>query len=200
MPTTPRRVLVVEDDESMREALERLLGVAGFEPVAYASAEALLAAGLAEDAACVVSDLRLPAMSGLELLAALRARGWRAPLDPDHGVRRAGPRRGGDAARRGRATSSSRSTAPRCSRPSGRPSSDSRRRDDRPAAPRHRASSKKGRSTMRHTVDPRRAARVGAALLALGDGAGRRPDEAQHPDHLGRRHRLVQRQRLQPWA
>jgi FixJ family two-component response regulator len=80
MATTPRKVLVVEDDTSMREAVERILGLAGFEPRAYASAEALLAAGTAEGAACVVSDLRLPAMSGLELLAALRARGFRAPL------------------------------------------------------------------------------------------------------------------------
>ena len=77
---TPRRVLVVEDDESLRGALERLLGLAGFSVVAYGSAEALLSEGAGESAACVVSDLRLPAMSGLELLAALRAHGWRAPL------------------------------------------------------------------------------------------------------------------------
>ena len=77
---TPRRVLVVEDDESLRGALERLLGLAGFSVVAYASAEAVMAGGLAEGAACVVCDLRLPGMSGLELLAALSARGCRAPL------------------------------------------------------------------------------------------------------------------------
>lgn len=77
---TPRRVLLVEDDESLRGALERLLGLAGFSAVAYGSAEALVAGGLADGAACVVSDLRLPGMSGLELLAALRARGGRAPL------------------------------------------------------------------------------------------------------------------------
>jgi FixJ family two-component response regulator len=80
MATTPQKVLVVEDDASMREAVERILGLAGFEPRTYVSAEALLAAGAAEGAACVVSDLRLPAMSGLELLVALRARGFRAPL------------------------------------------------------------------------------------------------------------------------
>ena len=73
-------MLVVEDDESLRGALERLLGLAGFPAVVYGSAEELLAAGSAEDAACVVSDLRLPALSGLDLLAALRARGSRAPL------------------------------------------------------------------------------------------------------------------------
>ena len=74
------KVLVIEDDESMREAIERLLGAAGFECAAYGSAETMLAAGAGLDAACVVSDLRLPAMSGLELIAELRARGSKAPM------------------------------------------------------------------------------------------------------------------------
>ena len=74
------RVLVVEDDGSMREAIERLLAAAGFEAVAYVSAESLLADDAAHDRGCVISDLRLPGMSGLDLLAELRARGWRAPL------------------------------------------------------------------------------------------------------------------------
>ena len=76
----PPRVLVVEDDESLRGALERLLRLAGFSAAAYASAEAVLAGGLVGGAACVVCDLRLPGMSGLELLAVLRAQGWRTPL------------------------------------------------------------------------------------------------------------------------
>ena len=75
-----RKVLVVEDDLSMREAIDRLLGAAGFDSAAYASAEALLEGGGGECAACVVSDLRLPAMSGLELLADMRVRGWQSPL------------------------------------------------------------------------------------------------------------------------
>ena len=92
-------MLVVEDDESMRGALERLLVAAGFEPTVYASAEALLAAGAGERAVCVVSDLRLPAMSGLELLAELRARGASVPLVliPGHdapGLREDAMRRG----------------------------------------------------------------------------------------------------------
>jgi FixJ family two-component response regulator len=74
------KVIVVEDDDSMREAIERLLDAAGFECSAYASAEALLACDRCEGVACVVSDLRLPAMSGLDLLAQLRARGERMPL------------------------------------------------------------------------------------------------------------------------
>ncbi|MFN7990254.1 MAG: response regulator [Thermoanaerobaculia bacterium] len=75
-----RMIAVVEDDASMRHAVERLLLAAGREPVAYESAEALLSAGESASVACVVSDLRLPAMSGLELLAEMRGRGWTAPL------------------------------------------------------------------------------------------------------------------------
>jgi FixJ family two-component response regulator len=70
---------VAEDDESMREAILRLLGAAGFHAAAYTSAEALLAGG-GVDAACVVADLRLPAMSGLELIPVLRMQGCRAPV------------------------------------------------------------------------------------------------------------------------
>jgi two-component system response regulator FixJ len=73
-------VLVVEDDDSMREAIERLLDAAGFGCAAYASADALLARGVDEDSACVISDQRLPGMSGLELLATLRQRNISLPF------------------------------------------------------------------------------------------------------------------------
>ncbi len=73
-------LLVVEDDDSMRGAIERLLNAAGFGCTAYASADALLARGVDEDAVCVISDLRLPGMSGLDLLAALRERGNAVPF------------------------------------------------------------------------------------------------------------------------
>jgi len=75
-----RRVLVIEDDEGMREAIESLLNAAGYATTAYASAEALLAAGTPGDARCIVSDVRLPAMSGLELIAELRKRGACPPV------------------------------------------------------------------------------------------------------------------------
>jgi len=80
MKASGPKVLLVEDDDSMREAIERLLGAAGFECATYASAEAMLADSADVDAACVVSDLKLPAMSGLELMAELRSRGWKSPL------------------------------------------------------------------------------------------------------------------------
>jgi len=73
-------VLVVEDDDSMREAIARLLNAAGFATATYASADELLAVGPLASDACVISDLKLPGMSGLELLAALRARAWWRPL------------------------------------------------------------------------------------------------------------------------
>ena len=74
------KVFVVDDDDSMREAIARLLGAAGYSHGSFASAEDFLASDAIEDTACVVSDLRLPGMSGLALLAELRARGVRAPL------------------------------------------------------------------------------------------------------------------------
>jgi FixJ family two-component response regulator len=75
-----RRVLVVDDDDGMREAIESLLDAAGFETASYASAEALLAGGAVEGALCVISDLKLPVMSGFELLIELRARGGGTPV------------------------------------------------------------------------------------------------------------------------
>jgi FixJ family two-component response regulator len=73
-------VLLVEDDASMREALARLLDAAGLSSTGFASAEALLAVGTSAGAICVVSDLKLPGMSGLELLVELRRQGGWPPL------------------------------------------------------------------------------------------------------------------------
>lgn len=80
MAPTTARIVIAEDDPSMREALERLLRVAGFEVRGHASAEELLADGTAAEAFCVVSDLRLPGWSGLELLDRMRSLGWSIPL------------------------------------------------------------------------------------------------------------------------
>jgi FixJ family two-component response regulator len=76
----PRLVIVVEDDESMREAIESLLSVAGFSAVAYESAEAMLAGKNSECPLCIISDLNLPSMSGLDLLTELRRRSWHPPV------------------------------------------------------------------------------------------------------------------------
>jgi FixJ family two-component response regulator len=96
---SPARVLVAEDDDGMRDAIEALLEAAGIEVVAYASAEALLAGGAVDGARCVICDLKLPAMSGFELLTILGTRGDRLPLilitaHDEPGVRREAARRG----------------------------------------------------------------------------------------------------------
>lgn len=74
------RVLVVEDDDSMRQAVERLLNAAGYATEVYSSAEELLAAGPMKGDVCVISDLKLPGLSGLELLTELRTRGCQQPV------------------------------------------------------------------------------------------------------------------------
>jgi len=61
------RVAVIEDDESVRQALSFQLGTAGFEVAAYTSAEELLDAFDAKEFDCVVADIYLPKMNGLQL-------------------------------------------------------------------------------------------------------------------------------------
>jgi len=62
-----RRVFVVDDDPSMRNALKNLLRSAGFEPVLFASAEEFLDASRSDLPSCLIVDIRLPGLSGLEL-------------------------------------------------------------------------------------------------------------------------------------
>jgi two-component system response regulator FixJ len=73
-------VHVVDDDESARDALAFLLEAADFEVVSHASAQALLDALPLAGAGCVITDMRMPDMTGLELVRELNARGSRAPI------------------------------------------------------------------------------------------------------------------------
>jgi FixJ family two-component response regulator len=74
------KILVIDDDDSMRTSIQRLLGAAGLTSVGYVSAEELLAGGVDHDVACLVSDMKLTGISGLELLAKLRAQGVESPF------------------------------------------------------------------------------------------------------------------------
>jgi two-component system, LuxR family, response regulator FixJ len=65
-------VLLVDDDESLRRALARTIRLAGFEVEAFPSAEALLARAFG-DARCLVLDVDLPGMDGLECKRRLEA-------------------------------------------------------------------------------------------------------------------------------
>ncbi|MEE9336086.1 MAG: response regulator [Granulosicoccaceae bacterium] len=60
-------VYVVDDDADVRKALTRSLSRHGYEVYAYASAEALLAEPIPKQVACLVLDVRMPGMNGLEL-------------------------------------------------------------------------------------------------------------------------------------
>ena len=71
MNTVPL-IHVVDDDLSMRNALLRLLGAAGFEARGYASTGEFLLQALPDRPGCLLLDLRLPGPSGLDLQAALR--------------------------------------------------------------------------------------------------------------------------------
>jgi FixJ family two-component response regulator len=72
-------VSVVDDDESLRRSLRNLLGSVGFHVETFASAEAFLESVHRDDARCLVLDLRMPGMDGLELLRHLSGLGVRIP-------------------------------------------------------------------------------------------------------------------------
>jgi FixJ family two-component response regulator len=78
--SAPAVVHVVDDDASMRTSLARLLGGAGYRVALYASAEELLAAAGPSLTGCILLDLRLPGISGLELQGRLAERGCAAPV------------------------------------------------------------------------------------------------------------------------
>ncbi|BDG05602.1 response regulator [Anaeromyxobacter oryzae] len=73
------RILVVDDDESVCRALSRLLRSFGFEVSTFGSAAELLASGPPDDTVCLVADVRMPEMSGVELCEHLHASGRYLP-------------------------------------------------------------------------------------------------------------------------
>ena len=75
MATVVKRklVVIVDDDELMRGALRGLLKSVGLPAQAFASAEEFLRSGMQRDTACLIADIRMPGMSGLELQAKLNS-------------------------------------------------------------------------------------------------------------------------------
>jgi FixJ family two-component response regulator len=72
-------VAIVDDDDLMRSALQGLLKSAGLPAQAFASAEEFLKSGQQDQVGCLVADIRMPGMSGLELQAKLNADHRRIP-------------------------------------------------------------------------------------------------------------------------
>ncbi len=75
-----RVIAVVDDDESFRDALERFLRTLGFQVESFASGEEFLRSRQLGLVACVILDLAMPGMNGLEVQQQLAARGLQIPI------------------------------------------------------------------------------------------------------------------------
>ena len=72
-------IAILDDDDSMRIALQGLLKSVGLPAEAFASAEEFLGSGRQYKTACLIADIRMPGMSGLELQAQLNAERCKIP-------------------------------------------------------------------------------------------------------------------------
>jgi FixJ family two-component response regulator len=75
-----RSVAIVDDEALVRDALLDLLDEAGFLASAFASGEEFLASGCQYECSCLITDLRMPGMSGLDLQSRLNAERLRVPI------------------------------------------------------------------------------------------------------------------------
>jgi len=73
-------VAIVDDDELIRDALHGLMKAAGFHALSFASAEEFLNSGEQQHTACLIADIRMPGMSGLELQSRLNKERHRIPI------------------------------------------------------------------------------------------------------------------------
>jgi FixJ family two-component response regulator len=75
-----KMVAIVDDDESMRSAIQGLMKAVGLSAQAFASAEEFLNSGQQNNTACLIADIRMPGMSGLDLQARLNSEHRRIPI------------------------------------------------------------------------------------------------------------------------
>jgi FixJ family two-component response regulator len=80
MNTSTGVVYIVEDDISFRKSVERLIRTSGFETVAFESANAFLTQTTIQRPACLLLDLRLPDLDGLQLQKKLMQQGMHLPI------------------------------------------------------------------------------------------------------------------------
>ena len=76
----PPMISIIDDDESVRTATASLVRSLGFETCTFDSAEAFLSSTRLGDSACVISDVQMPGMSGIDLQSRLRACGSSVPM------------------------------------------------------------------------------------------------------------------------
>jgi FixJ family two-component response regulator len=77
---TPKLIAIIDDDEAMRDSLRDLMEAAGLVAGCFASAEEFLASDLRVQAACLIVDIRMPKMSGLQLQAKLKEEECNTPI------------------------------------------------------------------------------------------------------------------------
>jgi FixJ family two-component response regulator len=75
-----RPIAIVDDDDSVRIALKDLIEADGLSTLCFGSAEEFLDSGAQDKALCLIADIRMPGMSGLELQAKLDAEQCRVPI------------------------------------------------------------------------------------------------------------------------
>ena len=73
-------ISIIDDDESIRAGLNNLVRSLGYAVYAFASAEAFLQSAQLHNTSCVIADVRMPEMSGVELQSHLRRQGNRVPF------------------------------------------------------------------------------------------------------------------------
>lgn len=73
-------ISIVDDDDSVREALKSLIDSIGYHAEVFASGEAFLNSAYVPQTNCLIADVRMPGMSGLELQERLNAAGYSVPI------------------------------------------------------------------------------------------------------------------------
>jgi FixJ family two-component response regulator len=73
-------VAIVDDDDEVQRALQDLIEANGLSAKCFGSAEEFLESGAQRKAACLIVDIRMPGMSGLELQATLKSDGFNTPI------------------------------------------------------------------------------------------------------------------------
>jgi FixJ family two-component response regulator len=73
-------IAIVDDDKSVQSALQDLVESEGLSTLCFGSVEQFLDSGAQRNAACLIADIRMPGMSGLELQAKLKADRCRIPI------------------------------------------------------------------------------------------------------------------------
>ena len=79
MPRVPL-IAIVDDDDALRTSLDNLIRSVGFRAHGFSSAEAFLRSDDARETACLMLDVRMPGMNGLELQRQMVAANWQIPI------------------------------------------------------------------------------------------------------------------------